>query len=361
MPGPRYAPNMSQDAPYHVISPDGTGRVPRSEIGLDDGALLDLHRRMVEARALDRMCVRLSAEGELSVYPPLEGQEAAQVGSASALSPDDFVFPSFRELAAALVCGVDPVTYLAYHRGTWHGGPWDPFAARFAPICVPLANQMLHAVGYAMGQQLDGESTATLVYFGDGSASEGDFHEACNWAGVFRAPVVLFCQNNGWAISVPFESQAAGPIAARAAGYAFPGVQVDGNDVLAVWQVTKEAAERARWGKGPTLIEAITYRIGPHLTNDEPHRYRKDEEVERWRGLDPIDRYELWLGAEGLLDEGGAERVREEAEAFAGRVAEGVSALEPPPVADVFELVQHAPGADLIRQQEAARREGGDG
>jgi pyruvate dehydrogenase E1 component alpha subunit len=293
------------------------------------------------------------------VYPPLEGQEAAQVGSASALSPDDFVFPSFREMAAAIVCGVDPVTYLSYHRGTWHGGPWDPFAARFAPICVPLANQTLHAVGYAMGQALDGESTATLAYFGDGSASEGDFHEACNWAGVFKAPVVLFCQNNGWAISVPFESQSAGPIAARAAGYGFPGVQVDGNDVLAVWQVTKEAAERARWGKGPTLIEAITYRIGPHLTNDEPDRYRDDEEVERWRKLDPVSRYEKWLQGEGLADDRALADMRADAEVFARRVAAGVRELEPPPVADVFELVQQAPGADLIRQQDLAVRQTG--
>lgn len=348
---------MNADAPYQVIAPDGTAHVRREDLGIADDALLDLLRRMREARALDRACVELAAEGELAVYPPLEGQEAAQVGSAAALAPDDFVFPSFRELAAAMVCGVDPVTYLGYHRGTWHGGPWDPFASRFAPICVPLATQLPHAVGYAMGQALDGEATATVAYFGDGAASEGDFHEACNWAAVFKAPVVLFCQNNGWAISVPFEEQSVGSIAGRATGYGIPGVQVDGNDVLAVWKVTKEAAERARWGKGPTLIEALTFRMGPHLTNDQPDRYRDDDEVQRWRRLDPIERYERWLRAEGLLDDESAAAIADEADAFADRVAQGVRALEPPPVADVFELVQQAPGPELIRQQEAATRD----
>ena len=209
------------------------------DVGLADDGLRELLRLMILCRRLDRECWALQRQGELTVYPPFEGQEAAQVGSAFALGREDFVFPSFRELAAAIVRGVDVVEYLQYHRGTWHGGPYDPIASRFAPICVPVATQIVHAVGWAMGAKLDGQAACSLAYFGDGSASEGDFHEAANMAAVFRAPVVLFCQNNGWAISVPSSEQNAAPIAARAAGYGFPGVRVDGNDVLAVFAVTK--------------------------------------------------------------------------------------------------------------------------
>ncbi len=211
------------------------------DVGLADDDLRELLRLMIRCRRLDRECWALQRQGELTVYPPFEGQEAAQVGSAFALGRDDFVFPSFRELAAAIVRGVDVVEYLQYHRGTWHGGPYDPIASRFAPICVPVATQIVHAVGWAMGAKLDGHAACSLAYFGDGSASEGDFHEGANIAAVFRAPVILFCQNNGWAISVPSSEQYAAPIAARAAGYGFPGVRVDGNDVLAVYAVTREA------------------------------------------------------------------------------------------------------------------------
>jgi hypothetical protein len=215
-----------------LIAPDGTA-VGDTEIGLSDDELRELLRLMIRARRLDRECWALQRQGELTVYPPFEGQEAAQVGNAFALGPADFAFPSFRELAAAMVRGVDVVEYLQYHRGTWHGGPYDPYASGFAPICVPVATQIVHAVGWAMGATLDDKTACSLAYFGDGSASEGDFHEAANMAAVFGAPAILFCQNNGWAISVPAQEQYVAPIAARAAGYGFPGVRVDGNDVLA--------------------------------------------------------------------------------------------------------------------------------
>src|SRR5688572_20546650 len=188
--------------PLRVLDADGAV-VGDIDVGLGPDELRAMLRWMLLARRLDRECIALQRQGELTVYPGFEGQEASQVGSAMALAPDDFVFPTFRELAAALVRGVDPVQYLAYHRGTWHGGPYDPRATRFGPICIPVATQIAHAVGYAMGLTFDGTPACSLAYFGDGSASEGDFHEAANLAGVFAAPAILFCQNNGWAISVP--------------------------------------------------------------------------------------------------------------------------------------------------------------
>jgi pyruvate dehydrogenase E1 component alpha subunit len=306
---------------------------------------------MLLARRLDRECIALQRQGELTVYPGFEGQEAAQIGSAMALGPDDFVFPTFRELAAALVRGVDPVQYLAYHRGTWHGGPYDPRATRFGPICIPVATQIVHGVGYAMGLKLDGTRACSIAYFGDGSASEGDFHEGANLAGVFTAPVILFCQNNGWAISVPTANQTAGEIWKRAEGYGFPGVRVDGNDVLAVYRATKQAAERAYAGDGPTLIEALTYRIGAHSTADDPGRYRDDADVEAARAFDPITRFRTWLAAEGIVDEDTIGSWNEEIEAQVLAIREGVIAQPAPPVEWMFDWTYADPPATLARQR----------
>jgi len=333
-----------------VLAPDGT-LTGDPDVGLDAEALRELLRLMVRARRLDRECMALQRQGELTVYPPFEGQEAAQVGSAFALGPEDFVFPSFRELAAAVVRGVDVVEYLQYHRGTWHGGPYDPFANRFAPICVPVATQVVHAVGWALGAKLDGRTACALAYFGDGSASEGDFHEAANLAAVFEVPAILFCQNNGWAISVPTSAQTAAAIAARAPGYGFPGVRVDGNDVLAVYRVTREAVERARSGGGPTLIEALTYRIGPHSTADDDSRYRSTAEVDAWRARDPIDRLRRYLLARDIADEELVRRSVEEADAWVARIRADLVALGPPPEGELFEHAFAAPPADLAEQR----------
>jgi pyruvate dehydrogenase E1 component alpha subunit len=262
------------------------------------------------------------------------------------------VFPSFRELAAAIVRGVDAVEYLQYHRGTWHGGPYDPIAERFAPICVPVATQIVHAVGWALGAKLDGTADCALAYFGDGSASEGDFHEAANMAAVYGAPAILFCQNNGWAISVPLGEQTAAPIATRAAGYGFPGIRVDGNDVLAVYAVTKAAVERARAGDGPTLIEAVTYRIGPHTTADDASRYRDEEEVERWRARDPIERFRRFLLARGTVDDAFVETCHAEAAAWVADVRARLTALGPPPPSEAFDHAFAAPPATVLRQRE---------
>jgi pyruvate dehydrogenase E1 component alpha subunit len=342
----------STDAPtVRLLAPDGT-TVGDVEVGLSEDELRELLRLMIRCRRLDRECWALQRQGELTVYPPFEGQEAAQVGSAFALGPDDFVFPSFRELAAAVVRDVDVVEYLQYHRGTWHGGPYDPIATRFAPICVPVATQIVHAVGWAMGARLDGSSACSLAYFGDGSASEGDFHEGANLAAVFRAPTVLFCQNNGWAISVPSSEQFVAPIAARAAGYGMPGVRVDGNDVLAVYAVTRDAVERARAGEGPTLIEAVTYRIGSHSTADDAARYRDEEEVTAWRERDPIDRYRTHLLDVGTIDDRFVRSCDDEAEAWVASVRADLTALGEPPAAEMFDHAFADPPPTLLRQRE---------
>ncbi len=346
------------DAPIvQLVAPDGTP-VGDTDVGLSDDDRRELLRLMIRSRRLDRECWALQRQGELTVYPPFEGQEAAQVGSAFALGPDDFVFPSFRELAAAVVRGIGIVEYLQYHRGTWHGGPYDPIASRFAPICVPVATQIVHAVGWAMGAKLDGSTACSLAYFGDGSASEGDFHEGANLAAVFRAPVILFCQNNGWAISVPASEQYAAPIAARAAGYGFPGIRVDGNDVLAVYSVTERAVERARAGDGPSLIEAMTYRVGAHSTADDDSRYRDAAEVAAWRDRDPIERYRTHLLDAGTIDEAFVRACDDEAEAWVAQIRAEVIELGEPPAGEMFDHAYADPPATLLRQREVLLGDG---
>ena len=341
----------STDAPIvRLVAPDGSV-VGDVEVGLFDDERRELLRLMIRSRRLDRECWALQRQGELTVYPPFEGQEAAQVGNAFALGPDDFVFPSFRELAAAVVRGVDVVEYLQYHRGTWHGGPYDPIASRFAPICVPVATQIVHGVGWAMGSKLDGSTACALAYFGDGSASEGDFHEGANLAAVFGAPAILFCQNNGWAISVPSNRQFAAPIADRAAGYGMPGVRVDGNDVLAVYAVTRAAVERARAGEGPTLIEAVTYRIGSHSTADDAARYRDEAEVAAWRERDPIDRYRSYLLGAGTIDDAFVRGCEDDAEAWVGDIRTELTALGEPSASEIFDHAFAEPPTTLLRQR----------
>jgi 2-oxoisovalerate dehydrogenase E1 component alpha subunit len=343
--------------PRRVLAPDGTV-VGDPSVGLEPSGLLDMLRWMVLARRLDTECIALQRQGELTVYPGFEGQEAAQIGSATALGAADFVWPTFRELAVALVRGVDPVRYLQYHRGTWHGGPYDPRATRFGPICIPIATQISHAAGHALGQQLDGFSDVTIVYFGDGATSEGDFNEAANLAGVWRLPLVLFCQNNGWAISVPTDRQTAGEIWRRAEGYGFPGVRVDGNDVLAVYAATREALDRARRSEGPTLIEAMTYRIGAHSTADDAGRYRADPEVDAARVFDPIARFRTWMLSAGHADDAFLAGCDEEAERFVLGVREGVMATPAPPAEWQFDWVYAEPPATFQRMRAEALAEG---
>ena len=339
--------------PARILAPDGTA-VGDPDVGLTPDDLRAALRWMIVARRLDRECIALQRQGELTVYPGFEGQEAAQVGSALALADADFIFPTFRELAVALVRGVDPVRYLWYHRGTWHGGPYDPRATRFGPICIPIATQISHAAGYALGQQLDGADAITVAYFGDGATSEGDFHEAANLAGVRRLPLVLVCQNNGWAISVPTREQTAGEIWRRAEGYGFPGVRVDGNDVLATYAAMRDAVARARAGEGPTLLEAMTYRIGAHSTADDATRYRGDAEVEGARAFDPIVRFTAWMRSAGHADDDLLAAVEAEAEEHALGVRTALVEQGAPPDSWAFDWVYAEPPAPFLRQREEA-------
>ncbi|MGF7235670.1 MAG: thiamine pyrophosphate-dependent enzyme [Frankia sp.] len=307
----------------------------------DDALLRRAYREMVLARRLDTEGMALQRKGELGLWTPATGQEAAQVGSALALLPGDYVFPSYREHAVALVRGVAPLDLFSLFRGADFGG-WDPRALRFHPYTLVLATQTLHATGYARGVQLErrlglapvgaaaGEPEAVLVYFGDGAVSEGDTSEALAWAALDGVPLVFFCQNNQWAISTPASRQSATPPHRRAEGFGMPGVLVDGNDLLAVHAVTRAALDRARSGGGPTLIEAHTYRIGGHSSADDPTRYRSPGELETWRAHDPIARLLAHLTGHGLVDEAFLDETERAAEALVAHIRIGVPAMPDP-------------------------------
>ena len=322
---------------------------------LSDDELRDLYVKLVTVRRVDTEGTNLQRQGQLGIWAPCLGQEAAQVGSASALQPDDFVFPSYREHGVVHVRGVDVVNVLQLFRGASLSG-WDPGEHNFACYAIPIGTQTLHAVGYAIGAKWDGAEQCTIVYFGDGATSEGDTSEAFNFAAVNAAPVVFFCQNNQWAISVPLSKQMASPIWRRAFGFGFPGVQVDGNDVLAVYAVTKAAADRARDGGGPTLIEAVTYRLGAHTTTDDPTRYRTADELDMWMAREPIGRYRAFLEKAGLWSDELDRRAKAEADATAARIRSAVEEMPDPPLEDLVDHVYADPPPTLRRQFERLRR-----
>lgn len=325
--------------PVQLIAPDGTATAEdRYRRDLPPELLTWLYETMVVTRDLDGEWVNLQRQGELALYAACRGQEAAQVGATACLRKTDWLFPQYRELGAFLVRGITPTQMAAMWRGTWHGGL--EFTEKCcAPIAIPIATHTLHAVGAAMAAQRLGEDSVTVAFLGDGATSEGDTHEAMNLAAVTKAPCVFYVQNNQWAISVPVHRQHAAPsIAARAAGYGMAGIIVDGNDVLACYAVMAEAAARARAGEGPTLIEAITYRMGPHTTSDDPSRYRSAEELEEWAARDPISRYRTYLERAGVL----TERVEQRAAARSARLrAEARTAVIDGPDPEPGELFDH--------------------
>ena len=297
--------DVSRDT-IQILRPDGT-LVPDHGYDLDlkEEDLRAMYRAMVLTRMVDQESTNLQRQGELGVYTPSLGQEGAQIGVGFALEPQDWIFPSYRELGLAVLRDVDPGAIMHLFRGTWHGGLYDYRDKRFAPYCVPIATHLLHAAGLAFGAKMDGQKLVALACFGDGATSEGDFHEGCNYAGAWKAPVVFFCQNNQYAISVPLHKQTAAPtLHVRALGYGMPGWRVDGNDVLASYVVGRDAIAHARAGEGPAFIEAVTYRRGPHSTADDPTRYRTDDELKEWERLDPLARFETYLRTEGVLDDG---------------------------------------------------------
>jgi 2-oxoisovalerate dehydrogenase E1 component alpha subunit len=341
-----------------LLTPEGV-RVEHPDFALEitDEQIGALYRDLVLVRRIDTEAIALQRQGELGLWASLLGQEAAQVGSGRALRRHDMAFPTYREHGVAWCRGVDPLTLLGLFRGTNLGG-FSPYEHNFNLYTIVIGAQTLHAVGYAMGVVRDGavgtgdpdRDTAVLVYFGDGASSQGDVAEAFTFSAVYNAPVVFFCQNNQWAISEPNERQTRVPLYRRASGFGFPGVRVDGNDVLAVYAVTKAALDRARRGEGPTFIEAFTYRMGAHTTSDDPTRYRIAAEVEEWKLKDPIARVRALLSRSGQADQDFFAQVDREADELAAHVRQSCLAMPDPDPDDMFAFVYHDPHP-LVEQE----------
>lgn len=334
-------------------------RVPNAELEpwaseLDAEAIGGLYRDMVVVRRLDAEGIALQRQGQLGLWPPLLGQEAAQIGSARALRADDFVFSSYREMAVAWVRGARPEGLTRAWRGISASG-WDPFTVNMAPMQVIIGAQSLHATGYAMGVQNDGADAVAVAYFGDGATSEGDVNEAMVFAASFQAPVIFFCQNNHWAISEPVGLQAHRAISDRAPGFGIPSIRVDGNDVLAVFAAMRSALDRARNGGGPTFIEAVTYRMGPHTTADDPTRYRDPAELELWAGRDPLRRVEALLREMGAFTPEFEQQVADAADTAAAELRAVTIALPDPAPLSVFDHVYAEPHSALAREREQYR------
>ena len=314
----------------------------------DAAHLCSLYRDMFLIRRFDQESTALQRQGQLALWVPLTGQEAAQIGSGRALQPQDYAFPTYREHGVALTRGVEPAEILRLFRGVTNGG-WDPRERNFHLYTLVLAAQSLHAVGYAMGIQRDQladpslPEAASVAYFGDGASSEGDIHESMVFAASFNAPVVFFCQNNQWAISVPAAVQTRVPLARRAEGYGFPGVRVDGNDVVAVEAVTRWALDHARSGKGPVLIEAYTYRMSAHTTADDPTKYRLSGDEQEWQPRDPLVRLEAHLRSQGLADDNFFAELAAEARAMATALRDAVLSMTVPAMESRFATVYAEP------------------
>lgn len=338
-----------------LVTPNGERRTDAEfdpwVADVDTAALGRLYRDMAVVRRIDTEATALQRQGELGLWPPLAGQEAAQIGSARALRDDDFVFSSYREHAVAWCRGVSAADLLSVWRGSAASG-WNPFDHNMAVPQIIIGAQALHATGYAMGAAWEGTDTATVAYFGDGATSEGDVNEAFIFAASFDAPVVFFCQNNQWAISEPVGLQSKQPLARRADGFGMPGIRVDGNDVLAVLAATRIALDRARQGKGPTLIEAVTYRLGPHTTADDPKRYRTDDELAEWGARDPLTRVLTLLASTGYDTEALEREVAEEAARVAAELRAAVTTIPDPEPMSVFDHVYVEPNTHLARQRD---------
>ncbi|MFI9721052.1 pyruvate dehydrogenase (acetyl-transferring) E1 component subunit alpha [Streptomyces sp. NPDC052396] len=333
-----------------LLTPEGE-RVEHPDYSIDvtPGELRGLYRDMVLTRRFDGEATTLQRQGELGLWASLLGQEAAQIGSGRASRPDDYVFPTYREHGVAWCRGVDPVNLLGMFRGVNNGG-WDPNENNFHLYTIVIGSQALHATGYAMGVAKDGADSAVIAYFGDGASSQGDVAEAFTFSAVYNAPVVFFCQNNQWAISEPTEKQTRVPLYQRAQGYGFPGVRVDGNDVLACLAVTRAALDRARSGQGPMLIEAFTYRMGAHTTSDDPTRYRRDEERELWEAKDPILRLRRLLEREGHADAAFFAELEAESDVLAKRVRDTVRTMPDPDRMAIFDNI-YADGHALVDEE----------
>ncbi|MDT7591983.1 MAG: 2-oxoisovalerate dehydrogenase component alpha subunit [Pseudonocardiales bacterium] len=345
-----------------VLTPEGV-RVaePRFDHYLTDidvDGLKAFYRDMVLVRRVDREANALQRQGQLGIWVPLLGQEAAQIGAGRAMAARDMAFPSYREHGVAWCRGIDPTELLGIFRGTDQGS-WDPAETGFHLYTIVIGNQCLNATGYAMGQRFDGKvgeastGEATICFFGDGATSQGDVHEGFVWSAVYDAPVVFFCQNNQWAISEPLERQTRVPLYQRARGYGFPGIRVDGNDVLATLAVTRWALEECRTGNGPVLIEAFTYRMDAHTTSDDPSRYRLSDELELWKLKDPIERVRVHLVREHGVGQGYFAEVTQESDALAERFRAFCRAMPEPGPERIFSEVYAEASPVLDAQRDA--------
>ena len=349
---------LPSEAPLQLIDQDGRpGANPGSLAWPAPDVLLELHRRMVLGRSVDVQCTALTKQGRLAVYPSSRGQDACEVGAVLALREVDWLFPTYRDTVAILTRGVPAEQALTLLRGDWHCG-YDPYEYRVAPQCTPLATSTLHAVGLAHGARLRGQDLVALALLGDGATSEGDTHEALNFAAVWHAPAVFLVQNNGYAISVPLSKQTAAPtLAAKGVGYGIPSLLIDGNDAAAVYAAVRAAVERAAAGGGPTLIEALTYRIEAHTNADDATRYRNADEVQAWLARDPISRLEAYLRSQSLLSDADVTALAEEAARLAADVRERMNADVTVDPAELFEHVYARPTAALERQRAALLEE----
>ena len=360
-PGPGLAHDIEL---VQLLTPEGE-RVEHQDYAFagDDQQVRDFYRDMVLTRRIDSEATALQRQGELGIWASCLGQEAAQIGSGRAMNSRDYVFPTYREHGVAWTLGVDPLKLLGLFRGV-DLGSWDSAATRFGLYTIVIGAQALHATGYAMGVERDGlvgtgdpdRDMAVIGYFGDGAISQGDVNEAFVFASSYNAPIVFFLQNNQWAISEPIERQSRIPLYRRAAGFGFPGVRVDGNDVLAVHAVTTEALERARSGNGPTLIEAYTYRMGAHTTSDDPTKYRLADELEHWRLKDPIERVRAYLSRHGAADDEFFGDIEAEGTELATTLRRGCLSMPDPELLDLFEHV-FAEQTPYLSEQQAAYAE----
>jgi 2-oxoisovalerate dehydrogenase E1 component alpha subunit len=335
-----------------LLTPEGE-RVEHPDYSLDlsDDELRGLYRDLTLVRRWDVEATALQRQGELGIWASLLGQEAAQIGAGRAMQAGDMAFPTYREHGVAWTRGVDPLQVMGLFRGVDNGG-WDPAELGFNLYTIVIGAQCLHATGYAMGVQRDGAEQAVLAFLGDGATSQGEVNEAMIWAASFSAPVVFFCQNNQYAISVPLERQSRVPLYQRAAGFGFPGVRVDGNDVLAVLAVTRAALAAAREGQGPTFIEAFTYRMGAHTTSDDPTRYRLASELEEWKLRDPIARLKAYLSRSGIADAAFFDSVDAEGDELAARIRSGTVDMPDPEPTEMFDHVYAEQTPPLAAQRE---------
>ncbi len=333
-----------------IIDQDGNVLDKDLEPKLDSGLLRQAYVTMVLARAADEKAVILQRQGRLGAYPPNKGQEASQLGPVMAAKKDDWLVWAFRELSGLIWKGVPLIGYYLYWMGNEMGSHF-PEGVKVTPGAVPVGSQVPHAVGISYASKLRGESDIALCFFGDGATSEGEFHEGMNLAGVFQTPTVFICQNNQYAISLPRSRQTASKtLAQKAIAYGFPGIQVDGNDLLSMYVASQEAIERARKGGGPTLIESFTYRLGDHTTSDDARRYRLEKELKEWEGKDPLPRFRAYLQNKGIWDDEKERKVWEAAQDQVEEAVKQAEATPPPSLEDVFRFT-YAEMPDNLKEE----------